>query len=468
MQNIFSQQKVLENTDNFTYFANNLNTNFNLIQTWSFNPVKTSSWIIFKRWQYFGEWGFSYIWTEKIDKIYCLSGSENTLTNHIYIKNFIPFEEQWEDIFDDYEEILTTTSWIYTSYQKEHVIKDTSWNIIVWKWIFWDKFSEWANWDNIYLNSPTWLAQNWGNLYISDTLNNRILYLDSSNKIHLLLDEYDWLNEPTWLYYNNNKLYISNSWNWKILKYSSKNIWTNPTLTMSWFSENINEIYISFSWSNTPNLSNLWNWSVAWNSSTPNYLTWTTDKLKYYFITKNSESIQPTCTWTETKFTNWKPSLYCTKTWSWQTANYPTSTISKIEIPNLSWLTNTWSYYVNLQLFDWTTEKYSWYFPYFTQWDDDLTTKDDNILTVYKSWLNYPTWIWWTAIWQINQFWNPPYSDLDYHKTDILLWTPIKSLDITNSSDNLISLFLKYYNRYNCYNLDDNAQRSFLLKKNLK
>jgi hypothetical protein len=33
MQNIFLQQKVLENTDNFTDFASSLNMSFNLIQS---------------------------------------------------------------------------------------------------------------------------------------------------------------------------------------------------------------------------------------------------------------------------------------------------------------------------------------------------------------------------------------------------------------------------------------------------
>ena len=471
MQNIFSQQEVLENTDDFTYFSNKLQTSFNLIQSWSFAPESTASWIIFKRWQSYWNGGFSYIWTETLSWVYCGSDSENEYTKNIYIKNFIPFEEQSENIFNDYDLILKSKlEWQYQSFQKEHIIK-RSWNIVVWKWIFWDKFTEWVDWTDIYLNSPTGLSKSWSILFISDTLNNRILWYNTSNSsIHKLLDESDWLNEPTGLHYEDSEkaLYIANSGNWEILKYSSKKEATNPILTMSWFSENINEIEISFSWNTIPNITNTWDWSITLNSTTPNYLTWTTDSLKYYFITKNSESIELSCTWTETKFNDWKPSIYCTKTWSWETANYPNSTISEISISNLNWFSATWSYYVNLKLFDWTNEKYSEYFPYFTQSDDDLTTPEDNTLEVVYSWLNYPTWLWWTLNSDFNEFWYWTYSTLPYHSSDTLLKTPIKELSITNTSNDLLSFVLKYYKKYNCYNLDDTSERTFIMKKNLK
>ena len=470
MQNIFTQQKILENTSNFTDFSSNLLSTFNLLSTWSFAAVNTWSGIIFKREQYFWEWWFSYIWTEKLDWVYCDSDSEETITNSIFIKNFIAFEENWEDIFNDYDIILKSKlSGIYQSFQKEHVIRNLSGDIIIWKWIFWNKFEEWVSWTDIYLNSPTWLAINWNILYISDTLNNRILYYDIIwDKIHTLLDENDGLNEPTGLYYNDFSLYISNSWNWEILKYSSKSSLLNPDLTMNWFSENINEIHLSFSWSNSPNLTNQWNWTVTNNSSVPNYSTWTSDELKYYFVTKNPVSIQASCLWTETKFLNGKPSLYCVNTWSWQTTNYPLSNVSEIRIDSLLWLSNTWSYYVNLKLFNWSTERYSEYFPYFTQSDNDLTTAEDNTLTTLYSWLEYPTWIWWITSSDYNEFWDWWYLDIAYSTGDTLLWTPVKNLEITNIPSDIISIFLKYYKNYNCYNLDDKSERSFFLKKNLK
>jgi hypothetical protein len=470
MNNILLWQKVLENTGNFTDFANNLHTSFNLIQSWSIIE-ETASWIIFKRWQNFWEWGFSYIWTETLSWVYCESDSENINTNSVFIKTFIPFEEQWEDIFNDYTWSLTATGWTdYISYQKEHVIKDNSWNIIVWKWVFWDKFTEWANWTDIYLNSPTWLETDWTNLYISDTLNNRILYLDSSDKIHLLLDESDWLNEPTGLYYDDTDkaLYIANSWNWEILKYSSKSTATSPTLTMSWFTETINKIEVSFSGANTNVLLNDYLTSSIWfpnTSSSTDYLTWTTNNLEYYFINYLWINDEIECNW----MSNWdiifnwtKPKIYCTQSWSWKTASDVNTNINEIKISNIinTWI--TWNYFIDLKLNGIHKE----YFPYFTQSDNDLTTPEDNILEVLHSWLNYPTWIWWPS--NYNEFWDWSYLDLEYNSTDTLLLTPVKSLEITNSANDLISLVLKYYKSYNCYNLDEKIERTFLLKKNLK
>lgn len=476
MQNIFLQQRVLENTDNFTDFAGGLNTSFNLIQSWSFAPVETLSWILFKRWQNFWEWGFTYIWTEILDWVYCESGSEDTNTNSVFIKNFIPFEENWEDTFSDYSKVLTwsVVKWAdtYISNQKEHSVTK-NWTLIVWKWVFWDKFNEWAKWTDIYLNSPTWLATDWTGIFISDTLNDRILYLDNTENIHLLLDSTDWLNEPTGLYYNDNELYIANSWNWEILKYSSKS-GSQWILTMTWITEsdNINKIELSFynqKWfiqNITQPIESDVTFSVSKNDD---YLEKISNKLKYYFVNYSWVNISlPECTlmW-EKIWISWNP-INCTSFWTWQISNsvYKNFINSSITINNIENLSGTWSYYVNLKLFDWLSEKYSDYFPYFTQGDNDLSTLEDNILTVEQSGLNYPTGIWWAS--NYNQFLDWTYSDILYDKTDTLLGTPIKSLDITNIPNNLISLFLKYYKSYDCYNLDNKAERSFLLKKNLK
>ena len=83
MQNIFNGQKVLENTDDFTTFSNNLLTSFNLIQSWTTSPISTGSWIIIKKWTDFWNGGFSKIsiracqickiWNPKSNKtFYCL------------------------------------------------------------------------------------------------------------------------------------------------------------------------------------------------------------------------------------------------------------------------------------------------------------------------------------------------------------------------------------------------------------
>ena len=119
MQNIFSQQKILENTSNFTEFSSTLLSTFNLISSWSFVPVNTSSGIIFKREQYYWEGWFSYVWTETLSWVYCESDSEDPETNSIFIKNFIPFEENWEDTFSDFDLIIKSKlSSTYQSFQK--------------------------------------------------------------------------------------------------------------------------------------------------------------------------------------------------------------------------------------------------------------------------------------------------------------------------------------------------------------
>ncbi len=478
MQSILQWQKVLENTSNFTDFSSDLHTKFNLVQSGSFLPVKTASWILFKVSQSFWEWGFSYIWTETLSWVYCKPDSEDPKTNNAILKTFIPFEEQWENISNNYAWILTASWWTsYTSYQKEHLIKDSLWDIVVWKWVFWNRFKEWNLWTDIYLNSPTWLALSWTTLFIADTLNNRVLYYDTiSEKINKLLDESDWLNEPTWLYYEDNSLYIANSGNWEILKYSSK-AETQWTLTLTWITQsNINkfEIYFLNQEGNNQN--------ITWPTKSDITVPWTSDNfseinsniLSYYFINYSwSNILINDCTWESwNEILSWWNPVKCTDSWTWQTST-PVSinfNNNKITINNINNLSNTWSYYVNLKLFNWTTEEYSEYFPYFTQSDNNILTPEDNILTIYKSDLNYPTWIWWTWSTDFNEFWDRlfPTLTLDYDSTDILLETPIKSINIDNSTSELITLLLKYYKSYNCYNLEQKIERTFILKKSLK
>ena len=217
IKNITNQEKTIENTWNFSNFENKLNNYFQNIDT-NFIPITTSSWIILKVNKNYDEWGFIYIWETKtpLDNwnwIYCYSWSENPETNHVFIKNFIP----------DFD----------IDIQKSHTI---NW---VWKWFFWfNKITEtWVEQDEVYLNTPTGSVSWWWIIFISDTLNNRVLY-KSWSRVYELLNEKDWLKEPTWLYYDLWDLYIANSWNKEILKYSSKNITPIPSLTLTWITEN--------------------------------------------------------------------------------------------------------------------------------------------------------------------------------------------------------------------------------------
>lgn len=441
IDNIVNQEKVFKNSDDFTILENKLNNIISNIDTsfsWEVISDWTNSWVILKINNDFNEWWFIYIWVtpssiSSWDWIYCLSGSEDINTNHIFIKSFIPFEETGENIFSNFNNTLNWNTTWYKSYVKEHIIRDSSGNIIVWKGIFWDKFESDTSWKNIYLNSPTGLARNWDILFISDTLNNRILYYDIiKDRIYKLLDENDWLIEPTGLYYDNldNALYISNSWNREILKFYSKNTWT-PKLTLTWVTDNnISEFNIEF-------FDNIWAKNI---------------------ISKGSIEIENHTIVPWDSYSNTLNKVKFTFSW-WTTHNF---TNEYIKINNIGNFSASWTYYAKLDI----NNKI---YPFFNQSDNNLLTTSDNKLEIYDSWLNYETWFNWNKD-SRNEFLDSIYSGMSYDKKyDYILKTPIKNLSIDyNTVTKLLNLKLTYYKKYNCYNLDDKIERTFLIKKNFK
>jgi len=492
MKNIMDENKVLENSWDFNEFSSAMQESLNL--TWSWKTIKriSSTGVLFKRNQYFDKWGFTYIWEKEIDKFYCMSGSESTRTNHLIMKTFVPFEEQGENMFStawSYDKIFTATVWAYKSYALDNVVKK-NWNIIIWKEIYWDKFKGWDFGTWVYLNNPTGLALSWSNiLFVSDTLNNRVLYYNIfTKKIYTLLDEYDWLSEPTGLYYNAWKLYIANSWKWEILEYSSPKRLTNPNLNIVftwWTVNNINNFEIDFfSWVTLNWPTNTWSYTFNWITKYVDFATWSTNNIKYYFSDYMNPSSSSIVWCTTNKTTYFLSLLGPTKdiiSWcngsTWTLITYYRNKFTDFNNwnkINITWisplLSNTWTYYVDLKLYNWTTLKYQKYYPYFTQWDRDILTPADNTLKVFTGGLNYPTWLWWNLwlkykeflkTWRnLNKFWL-----MDYNKqSDYILKTPLKSLSIDYPS-NLLTIFIKYYKNYNCYNLEDNAQRSYIIKK---
>jgi hypothetical protein len=98
--------------------------------------------------------------------------------------------------------------------------------------------------------------------------------------------------------------------------------------------------------------------------------------------------------------------------------------------------------------------------------------------------LIYPTGIqliWWNL--RVNEFWTrqqktidldgnilsssdlTTFNDLNYSSdNDAILTTPIESLNI-DYSNGLVTLILKYYKKYNCYDLDEKIERTFILRK---
>lgn len=235
LRNIFIQEKNISSSlsiNNFFYELKNTLDKFEKKYKISANNI------IFKRETEYNNWGFSFIWTtQKTD--FC----ENWVqTNHIFIKNFIP---TWSDNFE-------IVSWNFKSNQKENKIFDLAWNTIIWKDIFWNEEIE--NWKNFYLNWPTWLAQIWDKLYISDSLNNRILEYDIQKKfISVLFWKESWINLPIKLLANWKKLFIENAWNSEVLAYSLEAKKVNPEFIFEKKFFNFNKITLTFSKTNADN-----------------------------------------------------------------------------------------------------------------------------------------------------------------------------------------------------------------------
>lgn len=462
MQNIYLQKKSIENSYYLNDFASDLYGSFwSLSNTWQISIIW--DWIIFKRNQEFDKWWFSYIWLWEIDKYFCNDDeSEDTRTNHLFIKNFIPFIENWEDI-NNFEEIYQSSyinfNWInYKSLQKEHKVIDSSWNTIIWKWIFWYEFFEWAIATDIFLNSPTWLATDWEVLYISDTLNNRILYM-SWTTIHKLLDKSDWLLEPTWLYYDSTEksLYIANSWKWEILKISSEILpFPNLEINMNWVNEsNINRIYLDF----------FKNW-ISYNIDSADIDTSNFNDILYDSKIISNNTLSYTFR-NATVNSSWAIIWYTN-----DPKNFIASQTYQILLSNLSNFSEHWNYSINLRV--WNTNKYYYYF---TQWDEKIYNIYNNKVEIIRTWLNYPNAIWWNPWtnlspnnWNFSQFNINSVTNLNIDiENDIILQTPASEIEISEDNE-MINIIAKYYRNYNCYNLDQNSEKinTFLWKINIR
>jgi hypothetical protein len=509
---------------------------------------------LFKVNKNFDKWGFTYIWETSLNKYYCASWSDSEVTNHIIIKNFIPFEWQWGDIFDwkSFSSWWIETnmfSWVIINWWNSTwilfwptdvafwawniwYVSDTLWNSIysfntsslssfvkiAWKEVFWDEFSDWSFGTGVFLNNPTGLsyALLWWTwfLFISDTLNDRILYLNlSNNKISKLLWREEWLKEPTWIYYDDSEktIYIANSWKREILSYSSS--WSfvdNISLNFKPKKDitNVNKLEFSFlfaTWVTNPILTSpTGTWSFSFTNITTwedLYQIWSSNTWTYHFVKYLApETLQLWCNIWEYKII-WTDPIKCTDSWTWIIWTYEDKTFTSwtnynINITTLSWtnFSNTWAYYIKLDFLSWSTLQQSYYFPYFSKGDDNIFTKWDNIIKVLTWWLWYPTWIYvnWsnnlvyndfinrtkveiTKTWSFVSVWSPNLNDFDFSKlalnnyTDTILYTPIKNYDIKYDSTSLLNIYFNYYKNFSCYSDENKSNvKEFILKKSLK
>ncbi len=464
MNNIFLQEQSLKNSSSLNNYVNILYQNFNHLKEKNELKIIWNNAIIFRAEKNFNDWGFTYIWEQELNKYFCENDeSENTLTNHLFIKNFIPLIENWENINSNFWDILES-NWVnlnwktYKTKQKENILVDENWDIIIWNEVFWDNLIEWWSWTLSQLNWPTWITTDWEVLYISDTLNDRILYLSWSN-VYKLLDQNDWLEEPTWLFYDNSdkSLLISNSAKWEILKVSSEIKANIPTqnLSFSWASENsISRIYLSYykNWEKLDlSSSNFWisNISIPSKESSDDKINIINNKIEYNF---------------REPILNYSGAIIWYKS---RNENFSSGTEYDINVNFnwVNWFSEVWNYTVALSLWDFEKN----YF-HFTQWDEKIYTQDDNKIEILYDWLDYPNWIWWQNVWEFNEFdingVTYMQADKDYDK---ILKVPLEDFNISENNY-LVTAITKYYKNYNCFNIDQNTWKisTFISKFNLE
>lgn len=526
MNLFFMQDKNLKNADNFQLFNEKMHNIFSNIETkYPFYNISSSSGFILKQRPNFDKGWFSFISLNTYSWFYCQEDIKDPLfitnTNHIFIKTFVPFEEKDEDIFDNsYESIFTGSilsgSTNYISDALNHVIyKD--WEIIIWNFsYFWNII--WDTWTSTYLNNPSGLAIYEDFLFISDSLNNRILaYNTISKKVYNLLWIEDWILEPSWLYFSdiNKSLYISNSWKNEILQYSVLAL-TWAKLWLDFTSDedikNIKKIEIEFFNKNkdSQNITwGFWTWDYNININTNiydlAYLSWNTNKITYYFsdFLDNYYNINSTCANNYTNYIEdsfWaiiKETIQDCTGWSWTIKKYKSNSYKdfikwdKISIKskqNINWdFTSSGTYYLKMSIF-WDS-KIEKYFSFFENWDLDILSPNANYLSVFKSSIPYPSSIYWSGSniivqsfierkkYEFNLDWEEKntyalkafdFTKLKYNlNRDYILTSPFLKYNI-NFTDNLLSFSWTYYNFYDCYNENKRSTNDFILKKSFR
>jgi hypothetical protein len=216
--------------------------------------------------------------------------------------------------------------------------------------------------------------------------------------------------------------------------------------------------------------------------------------LTYYFINNfNSPSSQWGCS--APGFIDTGTNLIdCTSSWTGRLANMWTNTFTawnnyQIMVDNVGtpFLINQ-NYYSRLRLSEWNQSRYEKMFSYFTQWDDDLFTKDDNILEKIVTGLAYPTGLWISGNnLLVNEFETrkqkkvdistrvvtdnmnlEPFSQANFSQylSDSLSKSPIESL-VFSLTSKLLHIQMKSYRYLNCDNNDDAIIKTQLFKKSL-
>lgn len=520
VQNILKQEKIISQSTNFWENISQIYKNFENIQ-WE-HIYSSNNGILFRVKQNINTGGFWYLWSVEKTWEYCPIDSELNSTQHLTWKNFIPYEEIWEDFLVDFDNTQTSQVWNIRVDTLNHQILENGIKILWWESYGYTLNSS-GNTSDVLLNTPTWIVQaEWG-FFLSDTLNHRILFYKDGN-VSLVLDHYDGLIEPTWLAYENGTLYIANSWKWEILTYSSRIYTTNPELQISYIPENtygtFNRIEIWFTWEDSITLS--WPSSTGSYSFDENYISQDEDyarihnnNLQYFFSDFwNSSSLVsngniPSCNqWSQYNVTasnrveKLETSCASSNTgsiirYTWNT-NFSLWNGNKYEINinNISpTFSNSGNYLAEVSFYENNTLKNQKVFHYFTQWTGNVSDSENNTLEIFAENLWYPTWLSIDGTnllvndslnrtqhrvhlvnkivsthTSLNDFSDNWFEQLEYNPmTDTFLEFPIKNIEIQyNSSNKYLGWKIDYYQFINCYNPDEKIEKSFLFGKNMK
>lgn len=466
-------------------------------------------------------WWYSYIWEVTKTNYHCEIWSEVNDTNHLVVKNFLPFEEVWEDINIDFTQNETSKEVLFwgekyrTNMTNHTVEKEVSgvYEPYIGGWTYGFILTEWDVPEDVLLNTPTGLVAVWTKLVFSDTLNDRVLYFDWTG-VYTLLWEKDWISEPTGLSHDsvNNILYIANSWKWEILALSSKQYSSNPDIEIQFqpkqnFSADNFELFIQTgainlaSWisKNDVTLSN----RNSWSSINDEVFT-DLNSYNYHFINSyQADWPQTDCTvWNQwTVINNWSNQVInCVSAWIGKLAvhsieGYTNSQTYSVDVSGITpVLTDENHYYIESVFYTGTTEEYREVFPYFSQWDNDLFTPDNNTLEVLVSGLTYPTWIEYdagTGFITVNDFesrgqnkysvdWSlqgnallagfsstafNQYNESHVFKNPLDATPPLNPFEFQMQWTDLLNIKVSYALYQNCFNEDEKSIKTAIFKK---
>lgn len=441
MKNITIQKQILDNSTKSNNLENKLNDIFK-------NDVEilnlSDSWMLLKTNYIFWNGAF-YILEQKTQTWEC-ENDENLETKYLSLTNFNPY-------------ILSQENYTW-SYLKNVIYSGSE--IIVWKWVFWDGFTSWDFWTWVYLNNPSSLTSSWDLLFITDSGNNRILYL-SWSQVYTLADINDWIFAPTWILYNSWILYILNNF-WKELLVLDSNSLPNFPIDLSFNSVediNFNKIQLRVFWDDWTD-----SFSIVWSYNTGSYIfSWITQPW-------NTVTVWWTWTWVITYIFSWSTNIFSGVTY-W------------VKIPSFTWsLWTPKSYYILMTLLNWFSSKYTKYFPYIISWDNNILTLADNEFKTLTWWLNWNysqiilsgnnlvlnDFISWTKL-EVDENWNFVSSWSlstipDFENINRLKDFKIKDLKV-NKNWNLLTIKVDYYKYFDCYDETKNIVKTLIYKKTL-